>query len=283
MPAPRLRQHGPVTEITLDATWAGRVIYPFRAYFVDGLLIDTGPPCQAAAFEAVMQHLGVEQAVNTHHHEDHAGNNAMLHDRFGVTPWAHAACVPLLEQLPPIQMYRRLTWGASTDAPAKPLGEWLETSRYRFRVLHTPGHSPDHIVLHEPNEGWLFGGDLYIADRLKLLRREEDPHLLLDSVNRTLALDFGTIFCAHRGVVADGHAAMTRKRDFLGEVREQTLALHARGLSERAIARKLLGKSDFLELISAGDFSRVNMVKAFLPGWRGPAKMPERGRPWHLP
>lgn len=280
MPVPRLRQHGPVTEITLDATWAGRSIYPFRAYFVDGLLIDTGPPRQAAGFAAAMQHLGVEQAVNTHHHEDHAGNNRMLVDRFGVTPWAHAMAVPLLERLPPIQLYRRVTWGAAEDAPARPLGEWLETPRYRFRVLHTPGHSPDHIVLHEPNEGWLFGGDLYIADRLKLLRREENPHVLLESIDKALETPFETIFCAHRGVVADGHAALMRKRDFMGEVREQALALHERGLDEGAIAKKLLGSSDFLELFSTGDFSRINLVRAFLPGWRGPARMPERGRSW---
>lgn len=39
----------------------------------------------------------------------------------------------------------------------------LYTDRYRFAVLHTPGHSNDHICLLEPDEGWLFSGDLFLS------------------------------------------------------------------------------------------------------------------------
>ena len=35
----------------------------------------------------------------------------------------------------------------------QPIGEWVETDRYRFQVIHTPGHSPDHICLFEPEQG----------------------------------------------------------------------------------------------------------------------------------
>jgi glyoxylase-like metal-dependent hydrolase (beta-lactamase superfamily II) len=213
----------------------------------------------------------VEQVVNTHHHEDHAGNNALINEQLGLTPLVHPLAVPILANLPPIQFYRKLTWRTAPNSRTSALGEVVETQRYRFRVLHTPGHADDHVVLHEPDEGWLFTGDLYIADRLKLLRKEEDPHQLMASIAHTLDADFDRLFCAHRGPVADGHAALARKHAYLAAFGEQVRDLHARGLAPGEIVRRLLGREDqVMAMFSAGDFTRRNLVEAFLPGWPGP-------------
>lgn len=276
MPLFEVRHHGPVTEFLMGPTLFGRPLFPFRAYLVDGLLIDTGPPVNRREMARMLAEFPVRQVVNTHHHEDHAGNNALISELMGLTPAVHPIGVPLLQDLPPIQLYRKLTWGESLSAPAAALGEWVTTPRHRFRVVHTPGHAPDHVVLHEPEAGWLFTGDLYIADSQKLLRPEEDPHVWAESLAKALALDFDTVFCAHRGVVSRGHAALARKHAFLGELRERVLALHGQGLGEREIARRLLGREDFLYYFSSGDFSRRNLVTAFLPHWAGPAPLPSR-------
>ena len=61
------------------------------------------------------------------------------------------------------------------------MDEWLETPRFRFRVIHTPGHSADHIALYEPNRRWLFSGDLYLAPRLRYLRAVLRMHRYLTS------------------------------------------------------------------------------------------------------
>lgn len=271
MPFFQVHHHGPITEIVMGPTVLGKQVFPCRAYLVDGLLIDTGPPVNAAQMMAFLRDQRVEQVVNTHHHEDHAGLNALINDQLGLTPLAHPLAVPLLANLPPIQFYRRITWRSATNSRTAALGDVVETPRYRFRVLHTPGHADDHVVLHEPNEGWLFSGDLYIADKLKLLRREEDPYEMMASIETAMRAGFGTLYCAHRGIVDGGESALARKHDYMREFRERVQDLHARGLDEGAIVRRLLGREDHtMALLSAGDFSRINLVKAFLPDWPGP-------------
>ena len=39
-------------------------------------------------------------------------------------------------------------------------GDVVTLGRYRFEVIHTPGHSPGHISLFDRKTGILFGGDL---------------------------------------------------------------------------------------------------------------------------
>src|SRR5207247_1893328 len=79
--------------------------------------------------------------------------------------------------------------GARPPAPAAPLGEGVETPRFRFRVIHTPGHATDHVALFEPERGWLFSGDLYLAPRLRYLRADEDVYAMMNSLRRVLALE----------------------------------------------------------------------------------------------
>src|SRR2546430_7320030 len=121
----------------------------------------------------------------THHHEDHSGNHGLLAAELRITPLAHAIGVSRLAVADThSQLYRRVAWGARPPAPAAPLGEGLETSRFRFRVIHTPGHATDHVALFEPERGWLFSGDLYLAPRLRYLRADEDVYAMMDSLRR---------------------------------------------------------------------------------------------------
>jgi ribonuclease/clavin/mitogillin len=270
MPPVKIVTHGPITEFVFEATLFKQHVMPLRAYFVDGLLIDTGSPRLSSLFESLLKEYPITQVVNTHHHEDHAGNNALVNQLLGITPYAHALAMPLLTTPARIPFYRQAVWGAAAASSVQPIGETIETPRYRFLVLHTPGHSPDHIVLLEPNEGWLFAGDLFLAERHKMVRRVEDPNHWMDSLSLTLKHDFKGLFCAHRGRVEDGYGALSRKLSHMTELRASVRDLHEEGLSARAIALKLLGKDDLMTWLSLGDFSRVNLVKAFLPGWTGP-------------
>jgi glyoxylase-like metal-dependent hydrolase (beta-lactamase superfamily II) len=266
-----VRRHGPITEFVMGPAPLGRPLLPVRCYLVDGLLIDTGPPSQARDLAHVLREFPVRQVVNTHHHEDHAGNNALITATLGLRPRIHPLGVPLLADVPGMGLYRRVVWGMPPNSAAEPLGDLVETERHRFRVVHTPGHAPDHVVLVEPDEGWTFGGDLYIHDKLKLVRRQEDPLQQLASLERMAAEPVGTLFCAHRGPVADGAAALARKRAHMAETRDAVRALHAAGREPAAIARQLFGPGRLVSLFSAGDFTSLNLVEALLPGWPGPA------------
>src|SRR5256885_252251 len=129
--------------------------------------------------------LAVRQCVPTHHHEDHSETPGLPAAELRIPPLPHAIGVSRLavaDTHP--QLYRRVAWGARPPVPAAPLGEGLETSRFRFRVIHTPGHATDHVALFEPERGWLFSGDLYLAPRLRYLRADEDVYAMMDSLRR---------------------------------------------------------------------------------------------------
>src|SRR5439155_175949 len=197
--------------------------------------------------------------------DDHSGNHGRLAEERRITPLAHASAVSrlaLADTHP--RLYRRVAWGARTPALTAPLGERLETPRFRFQVIHTPGHATDHVALFEPERGWLFSGDLYLAPRLRYLRADEDVYAMMDSLRRVLALEPRVLFCQHRGRVEQGAARLRDKLDFLVELGERIHELHGRGWSDAAIARALPG-SDFLWRVwTGGDFSKRNFVRAFL-------------------
>lgn len=264
-------RHGPITEFVMVPTIAGRRMLPFHAYLVDGLLIDTGPPHVAGHVAALLREFAIDQVVNTHHHEDHAGNNALIARVLDVPIYAHALALGPLATPARLPFYQRLAWGQPAPSIARPLPDVLRTPRYAFEPVHTPGHATDHVALLERTEGWLFTGDLFIAEKLKVLRRDEDVRLLSRSIGVAAALPHGTVFCAHRGVVADGPAALGRKHAYLEELGLRVDELHARGLGEGAIARRLLGREDAMAFVSAGDFTRQNVVTSWV---RGPQPRP---------
>ena len=243
----------------------GRAIYWTGVYLVDGLLVDSGPPNLARDVRRLVSDLAVRQCVTTHHHEDHSGNHGLLAAELGITPLVHpngVSRLALADTQP--QLYRRVAWGARTPAPTAPLGERLETPRLRFQVIHTPGHATDHVALFEPERGWLFSGDLYLAPRLRYLRADEDVYAMIESLRRLIALEPATLFCQHRGQVEHGGTRLRHKLEFLLELGERIEALRGRGLGEGEIARALPGSDLLWRLWTGGDFSKRNFVTAFL-------------------
>src|SRR3989454_2519481 len=194
--------YGEVRYFRMARTVFGRAIYWTGVYLVDGLLVDSGPPNLAGDVRRLVSELAVRQCVTTHHHEDHSGNHGLLAGELRITPLAHASAVArlaLADTHP--RLYRRIAWGARPSTPTAPLGERLETPRFRFQVIHTPGHATDHVALFEPEHRWLFSGDLYLAPRLRYLRADEDVYAMMDSLRRGVALGApGVVFLHRRGV-----------------------------------------------------------------------------------
>jgi len=257
--------YGPVRYFQMARTFLGRAIYWTGVYWVDGLLLDSGPPNLAREVRRLCEELAVRQCVTTHHHEDHSGNHTLLREQFRITPLAHATGVARIakpESQP--QLYRRVAWGVPTPAQAEVIGESLDTPNFHFQVIHTPGHAEDHIALYEPDRQWLFTGDLYLAPKLRYLRADEDIYAMLDSLRRVIALDPVVLFCQHRGRVENATAMLRRKLDFLVELGEHIHHLHRQGLAEGAIARALPGSDLFWRIWTGGHFSKRNFVQAFL-------------------
>ncbi|NIV27940.1 MAG: MBL fold metallo-hydrolase, partial [Anaerolineae bacterium] len=132
----------PVVRFVMARDIAGWTYYQTAAYWVDGLLIDTGCAHTAPQFAQALKSLEVSQVVNTHSHEDHIGANADVQDLFGCPILAHAEALPILEnpKLQPLQPYRRVSWGWPRPSQGTEIGDWVETERCRFHIVHTPGH-----------------------------------------------------------------------------------------------------------------------------------------------
>lgn len=261
--------HGEVTFIRLARRVLGRPMYWTGCYLADGLLLDCGPPATVPELLDFLAGRRVGGLAITHHHEDHMGAAYELGARLGLRARIHAAGLHYLEHGFAQQFYRRLAWGRAARVPADRLGPTFEGERLRFEVIATPGHSPDHACFFARERGWLFTGDLFIAERLRFLRADEDLAQLIASLQLAASLPAGSVFCAHRGLVRDGVAALRRKADHLSALREAIRDGLRRGRSEAELARQLVGREGLFAYLSFGHFSARNFVRAVagsLPG-----------------
>jgi glyoxylase-like metal-dependent hydrolase (beta-lactamase superfamily II) len=259
----RVEAHDEITFIRMCRSFFRRPVFWGGAYLVDGLLIDCGPPVTSRELIAALEGRRVDALVVTHHHEDHYGAAPLLLAARGITAQVPARSRPLLAAGFPTQPYRWLAWGAPPRLPeTRPLAAEVETRSLRLEVVPTPGHSHDHVCFFERERGWLFSGDLFLAERLRYLRDDEDLAALVASLRHVAALPLERVFCAHRGPVRDGPAALRRKAENLETLYERTRELLAQGVSEREIARRVVGRDGPLRFLSLGRFSARNFVRA---------------------
>lgn len=277
---------GEVIKLRVARSLFGRPAYFTSAYWVDGLLIDTGCAHTAGQFLTTLQGWRVDQVVNTHSHEDHIGANAQVQQTFHCSIRAHPDALPILRDpgLQRLQPYRRLFWGRPKPCDAGAVGDWVQTDRFRFQVIPTPGHSPDHICLFEPDRGWLFSGDAYIGGEDRALRHGYDIHTTLTSLKRLAELSVEMIFSGSGTVRDEGRKPLLYKIAYLEELGERIRTLHQEGLSARQIRRRLFGRELPITYLTLGHFSSMHLVRSYLKGLSpqetpvAPAgKDPERG------
>jgi glyoxylase-like metal-dependent hydrolase (beta-lactamase superfamily II) len=268
---------GEVIRLRLARGILGRPAYFTAAYWVDGLLVDTGCAHTARQLTSAVKGWRVEQVANTHSHEDHIGANAALQEMFRCPIRAHPDALPILEnpRLQPLQPYRRLFWGWPKPSRGEPIGEQVETGQFHFQVIHTPGHSPDHVCLFEPDRGWLFSGDAYIGGQDQALRAGYDIHGILASLRKLAELPVTTIFSGSGSVRDNGLQRLQDKVAYLEGLGEQIRALRDQGLSPRRIRRQLFGRELPITYLTLGHFSGLRLVQSYLAGFPPPEPSPE--------
>ena len=262
----------PVLRFTVARDFAGWSYYQTAAYWVDGLLIDTGCAHTAPQFTAALRSLDVSQVTNTHSHEDHIGANASVQEGFGCPILAHAEALPILAnpRLQPLQPYRRIFWGWPQPSQGTVIGERVQTERFTFQVVHTPGHSPDHICLFEPERGWLFSGDAYIGGQDRALREGYDIHGIMASLKALCELPVRMIFSGSGTVRSEGQRHLETKLQYLEELGERILSLHKQGLSPTRIRRQVFGRELPIRYVTLGHFSGQRLVDSYLAGFEPP-------------
>jgi len=266
----KITQYGDVTRIDSARTIAGRGYYWSTAYLVDGLLVDTG--CAYSATELVhrLRDENLTTIINTHSHEDHIGANSMFQERREeIKIFAHPSALPVMadpRRAQPLQLYRRVFWGWPKPSIGQPLkdGELLETDKYRFQVIYTPGHSPDHICLYEQERGWIFTGDLFVGGRDRALRVDANIWQIITSLKRIVDLPFTNLFPGCARVRANPIEELKTKIAYLESTGEKVLEYYKNGTSVDAIANSLFGGPMWIEYITLGHFSRRGLVESYL-------------------
>lgn len=263
-------EFGPVKRWRVSRTVLGRPLFYAAVFWLDGVVIDAGPTTAWEAIEPALAKLPVKTVIVTHHHEDHGGNAGRIAARFGCPVLAHASGLGMLASEDwRLGLYRQVVWGTPGPVKAAPIGGEVVTERYRLRILETPGHAVDHVAVYEPTEGLLFTGDLFLSERLKFMREDEDLPQEAASLERLLALPSARLFCCHNPKVYDDHrAAVAAKLEHFRGLRTRALAMCADGLEVDRISRELLGREEFLYWVSRGRLSKRNLVEKLL-AWDG--------------
>ncbi|SDJ14847.1 Glyoxylase, beta-lactamase superfamily II [Ferrimonas sediminum] len=130
-----------------------------------GAVIDPGGDIELV--EAAIASLGieVEKVLLTHAHIDHAGASRMLADKLQVPlVGPHKADQFWLDQLPQqAQMFGlALTQAFQPDRYLED-GQAEAVGNLTLNVLHTPGHTPGHVVFYEADSGTAFVGDVLFS------------------------------------------------------------------------------------------------------------------------
>lgn len=244
----------------------GRGIYYTAAYFVDGLMIDTGCAHTVDELMECLDGRKINLIVNTHSHEDHIAANALLQSTTGAEVLAHPLALPYLADPRQWQLrpYQTILWGLPKPSKANSIDDVVETEKHQFHVIHTPGHSPDHICLYEPIHGWLFTGDVYVGGKDRALRRDYNVWQIIDSLKNLQSLEPSTIFTGSGNVKKDATNVLRDKIKYLEKLGENVMELHTRGWNNHRIRRHLLGPEMFIRYITLGHFSGLNLVRSYI-------------------
>ena len=131
------------------------------------LLIDPGTPYDEELALLIEQLGALREAGHrpvgiflTHHHYDHASGTAALQRALGVPVLAHALTAPRVAAQLGVQVDRLVQDG-----------ELLPFGPRGLRAVHTPGHAPGHLCLHDLAGGGLRHGRLGRNDRDRAQRR----------------------------------------------------------------------------------------------------------------
>lgn len=157
---------------------------------------------------------GVELVVNTHWHSDHVGGNALL-QRHGAAIAAGAPEAQALQRRDPgccAAEYLDQPVAPYTVDEALSDGQVLTLGPAQWQVVTTPGHTPGHLCLWQPEERLLVVGDAlsdYDVGWVNLaLDGAAAAATALASLERLAALSPRVLLTAHGPVPADTGAAL---------------------------------------------------------------------------
>ena len=161
---------------------------------------------------------GPSHVLVTHAHSDHITGAPAIHQRWpGV----------MLSKHPWPARDPQLPWARLDE------GAIVPTDDGDLTVLHTPGHSPDHLTLWHPESRTLFVGDMLVQGSTVVIPASHGGSLAayLQSLRRMLQLNPARAFPAHGPVIEDPAALIEHYFAHRAQREAQVLDLLAAGTS----------------------------------------------------
>jgi glyoxylase-like metal-dependent hydrolase (beta-lactamase superfamily II)/predicted DCC family thiol-disulfide oxidoreductase YuxK len=173
----------------------------FTTVLYDGIAIDPGSPKMRRSLARHLRRLKprITKIVATHAHEEHVGNLNWLSDLTGAPIYVSEMTARFLSP------FKRLPWVRATIIGQPPnlkqpfhlLGETVDGDSTRLRVIATPGHCDDHIVLYDPKERMLLAGDAFMGSYFATPNPDVDSRKWLTSLERLMELDIEILVEGH--------------------------------------------------------------------------------------
>jgi glyoxylase-like metal-dependent hydrolase (beta-lactamase superfamily II) len=245
-------------------TYFGKPIWTTRIYIMGPFMIDTAAPNVSEAVGAMVERFSPQMVLVTHHHEDHSGNAGMIKDRFGLPVLGSRLTALAIQKKFYLAPFQRLIWGSPRPKSMDVPDDEITCGDYTLKMHPAPGHSPDMTVFLEPDRGWLFSGDLYLASRVKVFRDDEDFGQTKASLQKILELDFDALFCAHNPKPQQGKKYLKEKLQYLLELEGNVKDLHRKGSDSREIAARLLGSEGLFPLLTSGRLAKRHLIDSIL-------------------
>ena len=197
------------------------------------IMIDTGIPGSLNLIERELDEAGlslklVKSLIITHHHPDHIGNINLIHQRYpNIHIYAHKIEIPYitgemevakgnisideLRELFPRVTRKQVEQFYKTQSLVFFNGNLRSISEREsgeippmLRVIHTPGHTPGHICIYDPQEKILVAGDLMMYWKGKLrgpvASFSSNYTLAMRSLKKVLNLEVSTLVGYHGNI-----------------------------------------------------------------------------------
>jgi glyoxylase-like metal-dependent hydrolase (beta-lactamase superfamily II) len=172
---------------------------------------------------AISQHLtktmsDLERVLVTHAHADHVAGVTAISSQ-------HPGTVFFKWAWPDEDARYKVEWRDLSD------GEAVDAAGQQLIAIHTPGHSPDHVVFWHELSRTVFTGDLVVPGASVVLQtsRGADLAAYLSSLRRVLALTPTRLLPAHGPEVANPKEVLTAHADHRLMRERQVLAALGKG------------------------------------------------------
>ncbi len=257
------KKFGKIWGFEIGYSLINKPIKTVHIYSIDHIWIDTGQSKASSIIPKLVQATKPHSAYLTHYHEDHTGNVKLLNEKLKIPVYGNKQTAKILEKGFNILPYENLMFGAAESTKIKTVKDKFSTDQYEFEIISTPGHSKDHQCFYEKNQGWLFSGDAFVAEKIKYFRREENIYEQIKSLEKLVSLDFELLLCAHFPRKTNAKKALVNKLDYFCNVYNEVENLWNQGLDSKQIMKKLSIKEKiFIKYATFGDVSAEYLIKS---------------------